>query len=105
MSFRFETSIIDLLLCPPAQDNFNVTRLEKLLLEYCNILHLDQIEDVVQIFYKSISELEKIGRIIGTFTCHECYTCFHCYFVISFNCFILFAARRSAVAAVAAATT
>ena len=63
MSFKFENSIIDLLLCPPAQDDFKSWRLKLLLLQYINDYYIDQIEDVVQILYKCISELEEVGKL------------------------------------------
>lgn len=65
MTFKFENSIIDLLLCPPTQDAFKSWKLELLLLHYSKQFYLDQIEDVVQILYKCITELEKHGRLKG----------------------------------------
>lgn len=69
MTLKFENSIIDLLLCPPAQDDFKSWKLELLLIHYSKQFYLDQIEDVVQILYKCITELEKHGRLKGKFLC------------------------------------
>ena len=62
MSFKFESVIIDLLLSPLVQDNFQATRLEELLLFHYASYDLDQIEDVVQILFKCITALQKIGN-------------------------------------------
>ena len=59
MSLKFENSIIDLLLCPPAQDEFRSWRLELLLSQYIEKVYLDQIEDILQILHKCIARLER----------------------------------------------
>ena len=63
MPFKFESSIIDLLLCPPAQDEFKSWRLEQLLLDHMTNVNSDQIEDVLQILYKCINRLERLKRL------------------------------------------
>ena len=63
MPFHFESSIIDLLLCPPAQDEFKSWRLEQLLVDYMSKVHSDQIEDVLQILHKCIGRLERIRNL------------------------------------------
>ena len=60
MPLKFENSIIDLLLCPPAQDEFKDWRLELLLKHYSDKFYIDQAEDVLQILHKCIKELEKV---------------------------------------------
>ena len=59
-SLKFENTIIDLLLCPPAQDEFKAWRLGLLLSEFSKKVYIDQVEDVIQILYKCITELERI---------------------------------------------
>ena len=59
MSFKFENSIIDLMLCPPAQDEFKCWRLELLLLENFDKVYIDQVEDCIQILHKCIVRLEE----------------------------------------------
>ena len=59
---KFENEIVDLLLCPKAQDDFKHWKLENLLLEIADKVYIDQIEDVVQILHKCIVELERLGR-------------------------------------------
>ena len=68
MSFKFENNIVDLLLCPPAQDEFKSWRLELLLLQYKEKYYIDQIEDVIQILHKCISELERVAMIKSKFS-------------------------------------
>ena len=63
MPLKFENTIIDLLLCPPAQDEFKSWRLELLLIQYMNKYYIDQIEDVIQILYKIINELERVKTL------------------------------------------
>ena len=60
MPLKFENTIIDLLLCPPAQDDFKAFRLRSLLQHYMDKFYIDQIEDVSQILYKIIDELESV---------------------------------------------
>lgn len=59
---KFENEIIDLLLSPIAQDKFKHWKLEILLLDVVDKVYIDQIEDVVQILHKCITELERLGR-------------------------------------------
>ena len=42
---KFENEIVDLLLCPKAQDDFKHWKLENLLLEIADKVYIDQIED------------------------------------------------------------
>ena len=56
---RFEIILIDFLLNPPAQDAFKTWQLEHVLMENIRNVHVDQIEDVIQICYKSIDQLVK----------------------------------------------
>ena len=60
MPLKFENTLIDLLLCPPAQDEFKCWRLELLLIQFMNKYYIDQVEDVLQILHKCITEFEKI---------------------------------------------
>ena len=59
MSIKFENQIIDFLLCPSAQDNFRTMKLQEILFKNRYEVALEQIEDVMQILYKTINELEK----------------------------------------------
>ena len=63
MPLKFENTIIDLLLCPPAQDAFKAWQLELLLSNYYKKFYLDQVEDVIQILYKCITELNRIKEL------------------------------------------
>lgn len=63
MTFHFENQVIDLLLCPSIQDSFKAWRMEHLLHQHFNSYYIDQIEDVIQILYRCIQELEKIGQL------------------------------------------
>ena len=60
MSLKFENVLIDLLLCPPSQDDFKSWKLELLLIQNIKKYYIDQVEDVIQILHKSIKELERI---------------------------------------------
>ena len=78
MPLKFENTIIDLLLCPPAQDAFKSWRLELLLLQYSNKFYIDQVEDVIQICHKCIKELEHVKELKIRY--HEVrifYACMH----------------------------
>ena len=59
MSFKFENVIVDFLLCPTAQDNFRSMKLQELLYNIRYDVHIDQIEDVMQILLNAHIELEK----------------------------------------------
>ena len=59
MSIKFENEIVDLLLCPTAQDNFRYIRLRELLYNVRYEVHYDQIQDTLQILMLACSELEK----------------------------------------------
>lgn len=60
MPLKFENSLIDFLLCPPAQDSFKCWRLELLLMQYFDKFYIDQAEDVIQVLHKCIRELERV---------------------------------------------
>ena len=71
MSIKFENEIVGFLRCPTAHDAFrSMTLLEKL----CFIRHeiaLDQIEDMTQILYGGVDELEKFKALkIRGINCH-----------------------------------
>ena len=59
MSIKFENEVVDLLLCPTAQDNFRYIRLRELLYNVRYEVHYDQIQDTLQILMLACSELEK----------------------------------------------
>ena len=59
-SLKLETFLINYLFCPTAQDNFNVINLRSLLNEHYVNIDIDHAEDVIQILYKCIVELEKM---------------------------------------------
>ena len=63
MPLRFENSIIDLLLCPPAQDEFKSWRLELLHLQHMEKVYLDQVEVVLQILRKCIDRLKRLKKL------------------------------------------
>lgn len=60
MSFKFESCIIDLLLNPTIQDDFQSCRLESLLLRHMNRVNLDTVEDVLQILHKCVARVERL---------------------------------------------
>ena len=60
MPLKFENTIIDLLLCPPAQDEFKAWRLHLLLMQHAHKCYIDQVEDVLQILHKCIKEVEQL---------------------------------------------
>ena len=67
MSLKFENNVLDLLLCPTAQDKFKSWRMKLLLMDYYGDYALDQIEDVIQILYKCLDELERVKQLKLTF--------------------------------------
>ena len=59
-SLKLETFLINYLFCPTAQDNFSVINLRLLLNQHYDNIDIDHTEDVIQILYKCITELEKL---------------------------------------------
>jgi hypothetical protein len=55
----FEIYLIDFLLCPPAQDAFKTWCLEAVFMENIRNVHINQIEDVIQILHKCMDQLVK----------------------------------------------
>ena len=60
MSFTLETFLVHFLKYPTLQDEFKSSSLEDLLIKHFDELHMDYIEDVIQILHKCIVELEKL---------------------------------------------
>ena len=57
MSILFDDVVIDFLLSPPSQDEFKRFDLRKKLYSIRNNVHVDQIEDVMQIIWMVYDEL------------------------------------------------
>ena len=59
MFIEFENQIVDLLLSPVSQDAFRSVKLSELLYEIRNNVHIEQINDVIQILHSVLDELNK----------------------------------------------
>ena len=59
MLYKFENEIVDLLLCPIAQDNFRALKLQELLYNIRHEVNIEQIKDCMQILLQAQDELEK----------------------------------------------
>ena len=59
MIFKFENEVVDLLLCPIAQDNFRALKLQELLYNIRHEVNIEQIKDCMQILLQAYDELEK----------------------------------------------
>ena len=56
--YKFENEVVDLLLCPLAQDNFRTMKLQELLYSIRHEVNVEQIKDTMQILLKAHDELE-----------------------------------------------
>ena len=55
----FENDVVDLLLCPLAQDRFKGWKLQMLVFEVIDKIHIDQLNDTIQVLHECLRELER----------------------------------------------
>ena len=75
MSFKFESTLIDLLLSSLVQNGFQIMELEELLLQHYESFNFLQVQDVIQILFKCIDELRKIERKKCNYFCVFIFAC------------------------------
>ena len=86
---KFENYIVDFLMCPTAQDSFTSDKLRTKLCEWRQEIDNAQVEDVIQILYKAINELEffrlwKMGKMYVMHVTLIVRNCCVTYFIIIF---------------------
>lgn len=69
---QFENALVDFLLNVNAQDEFRSCKLEIRLMNIIRKVSIEQIEDVIQILYKCITQLEKMKNLKIKYNIGEC---------------------------------